>query len=178
MNTSKYNIISKSRDSRNFFIVNLLAGNADILSSSEVEELETGEIKDPDKWVERGYLIEKEDEERLFRQKYLDFLDEREESEVQIFFVPTYSCNFSCSYCYQAEYDQKKGDREVDTPIEEVIGAFYDYIDKTFSGRSKYITIFGGEPLLAGKRYHNIVDLAGKRRCQEKNKYCRCYKRL
>jgi hypothetical protein len=49
MEYSKYNIFSKIRDSGNYFIVNLLSGNADILSPQEaeiVEEIRNGNPAD------------------------------------------------------------------------------------------------------------------------------------
>ncbi len=143
---SRYNIFSKIRDSSNYFLVNTLSGNADIVSPKKAREILEGTYTDVEEYAEKGYLIDEEREERLFRQRYLDFLDARERSEIQVFFVPGYSCNFSCSYCYQKEY-------RVDTAALrfEVIDGFFDYIGKEFSDRNKYITIFGGEPLLDGK---------------------------
>ena len=46
MQYSKYNIFSKIRDSENYFIVNLLSGNADILDRADavkIEALRNGE---------------------------------------------------------------------------------------------------------------------------------------
>jgi len=37
---SRYNIFSKIRDSENYFIVNLLSGNADILGINDAEKIE------------------------------------------------------------------------------------------------------------------------------------------
>jgi sulfatase maturation enzyme AslB (radical SAM superfamily) len=71
------------------------------------------------------------------------FLDSRETDEIQIFFVPNYACNFACSYCYQDEYAPVAS-----TLTDEVIDAFFQYIQTEFIGRRKYLTIFGGEPLL------------------------------
>ena len=73
----------------------------------------------------------------------MDFLDQRDQDEVQLFFVPSYACNFNCGYCYQSEYESKAG-----IASSEVIGAFFRYVDTEFLSRRKYLTIFGGEPLL------------------------------
>ena len=40
MKYSRYNIFSKIRDSENFFIINLLTGNADILNPDEAKKVE------------------------------------------------------------------------------------------------------------------------------------------
>jgi len=150
MEFSKYNIYSKIRNSENFFIINLLSGNADIINIHDAEKLEllrTGK-QIPDKEfnneaIEKGYLIDEAEESRLYRNKYLDFIDSREDDEIQIFFVTNYGCNFACTYCYQDQYNNSGQEITV-----EVIDAFFNYIQKEFAGRRKYITIFGGEPLL------------------------------
>ena len=92
---------------------------------------------------EKGYLVDPAEEEKLFRKEYLNFIDERDSDEVQLFFTPWYSCNFACSYCFQDEYAHAK-----DQLSDQVIDAFYAYVDEHFAHRRKYITLFGGEPLL------------------------------
>jgi len=143
---SRFNVFSKLRDSENYFIVNLLSGNADILEADEARKVIHGEIPDTQEFIDKGYLVDEEQERHSFRMKYLDFLDKRDSGEVQLFFVPGYECNFSCSYCYQVDYDVGPQKTTGDG-----IEAFYRYIDAEFAGRDKYITIFGGEPLLPDK---------------------------
>ena len=79
-------------------------------------------------------------------------MDERETDEVQLFFVPNYSCNFNCSYCYQGDYRSKGAGLDKD-----IIDAFFRHIDEDFAGRRRYITLFGGEPLLLGKSHRNLI---------------------
>jgi len=150
---SKHNIYSKIKDSENYFIVNILRGSADILSPDEAQMLKDLIIGTPvpaeftEKLIEKGYLSDKAEEDLLYRKKYLDFLDSRDNDEVQLFFVPNYSCNFACTYCYQDEYTQINHDL---TP--EIIDSFFKYITNEFAGRKKYLTIFGGEPLLSSPK--------------------------
>lgn len=156
---SKYNIFSKIRDSENHFIVNLLTGNADILTTADADKMnlihegkpvsDRGFIKE---LTEKGYLIEDKEEINLYRNKYLDFVDSREKDEVQLFFITNYSCNFACTYCYQDQYNNP--DKELN---EEVIDAFFRYINSEFTGRRKYITIFGGEPLLSSQKQKKLI---------------------
>ncbi len=159
MRYSKYNILSRIRDSENYFIVNLLTGNADILSASEagnIEGLKNGsDLPDKDLYEllsEKGYLIGEEDESSLYRSRYLDFIDSREKDEIQLFFVTNYSCNFACSYCYQDQYANSGGGL-----TNEVINSFFSYIGREFAGRKKYITVFGGEPLLPGDKQKETI---------------------
>ncbi|MEI6684482.1 MAG: radical SAM protein [Bacteroidota bacterium] len=155
---SKHNIFSRIAGSDNFFIVNLLSGSADILNPAEgkmVHDLLDGkEIADEFRGnlEEQGYLVDEKEEERLYRSKYLDFIDTRDEDEVQLFFVPNYSCNFACTYCYQDEYANAK--QELTT---EVIDAFFHYVNHEFAGRKKYLTVFGGEPLLNSPKQKGLV---------------------
>lgn len=143
MEFSKHNIFSRIADSDHYFIVNPLSGNADILDSREAESFRTNQLENEGEFIEKGYLVDPKAEEQLFKRKYLDFLDERDNDEVQIFFTPWYTCNFNCSYCFQDEYTNPNEGVKY-----EVIDAFFKYIDLKFADKKKYITIFGGEPLL------------------------------
>jgi uncharacterized protein len=143
MEQSRHNIIGKIKGSDEYFIINPLTKEADIISEAFAEDLKKGIYEDPEELHAKGYLTEPEEEKRRYRHAYLDFIDARDTDEVQLFYVPTYACNFSCSYCYQEGYDHQSIGH---TP--EVIDAFFAYIDREFAGRDKYITVFGGEPLL------------------------------
>ncbi len=157
---SKHNIVSRVQDSDQFYAVNLLSGNADILSEAEakilmsenIEQVADAELMQG--LTEKGYLVGLGDENKHYRNRYFDFVDQREEEEVQLFFVPNYSCNFSCSYCYQDEYTNPHLSA---TP--ELIDAFFQYIRKELANRRKYLTIFGGEPLLNTPHQRSIIAL-------------------
>jgi len=165
MEYSKYNIFSKIRDSENFYIVNLLSGNADILTVFDADKLETIRntgVRPDDEFAgeltEKGYLIDEAEEKSLYRNRYLDFIDSRDTDEIQIFFVTNYSCNFACTYCYQDEYTNP-----VNGLSEDVIEAFFGYVNNEFAGRNKYITIFGGEPLLSSPNQKELIAQILKR---------------
>ncbi len=160
MQFSKHNIFSKIKDSENFFIVNLLSGNADILSIDEaktIQKLKNNEVISKDAFIndllEKGYLVDENEENKLFRRKYLDFIDTRDNDEIQLFFVPNYSCNFACTYCYQDEYAPSQGVLSF-----EIIDSFFIYIQKEFAGKRKYITVFGGEPLLNSLKQKELIS--------------------
>ena len=143
MQRSKYTLISQMRDSQNWFIMNPLTKEADILEPAIAKAYLDGTLEDEQPFIDKGYLIDAEAEEKLYKEAYLNFIDNRDADEIQIFFVPWYSCNFNCFYCYQDEYDAPKAPLD-----EEVIDAFFEYVNKSFAGKRKYITYFGGEPLL------------------------------
>ncbi len=157
---SKHNIFSKIKDSENFFIVNLLTGNADIVNPAHAVLINNVKNNEPiqndgfiNELLGKGYLADKNEEEKLYRSKYLDFIDSRYDDEIQLFFVPNYSCNFACSYCYQDEYAPAKGSLNND-----IIDSFFAYIQKEFAGKRKYITVFGGEPLLNSPKQKELIS--------------------
>jgi uncharacterized protein len=160
MKYSRYNIFSRIRDSENYFIVNLLSGNADILDSNDAEKIDAlrkGEDINSKKFLselaEKGYIADESEEKREYRRKFLDFIDSREKDEIQIFFVTNYSCNFACSYCYQDQYNNPVNELNRD-----VIDSFFNYVKKEFASRRKYITVFGGEPLLNSPRQKDLIE--------------------
>ena len=160
MKYSKHNIFSRIKDSANYFIINPLTGNADILTPSDAEIVEKirlgGDISNQeylDELTEKGYLTDEKEESKLYRNKYLDFIDSRDKDEIQIFFVTNYSCNFACTYCYQDQYSNVARELTV-----EVIDAFFNYVQREFAGRNKYITIFGGEPLLSNPKQKGLIS--------------------
>jgi len=122
-----------------------------------VESLRSGEeVSDTifsDLMAEKGYLIDEDEESRIYRSRYLDFLDSHETDEIQLFFVTNYSCNFACSYCYQDQYTSSSSHAS-----DEVVDSFFAYIGKEFAGRKKYVTIFGGEPLLNSPRQKETIS--------------------
>jgi uncharacterized protein len=143
---SRYNLFAQLRDSEDHFIANLLTGSADLLTGEEAARVRSGNLGGLETaFREKGYLADPE--QALFHREYREFLRRREQEEVQLFFVPRYSCNFACSYCYQSGYG-------ADTrPLRrEVAGAFFDYVAGTFKGRRAYVTLFGGEPLMPGSQ--------------------------
>lgn len=157
---SKHNIFSKIKDSENFFIVNPLTGNADIVSPSDAEKISKVRnnvpIDDENFLIElseKGYWVDEKEEIKLYRSKYLDFIDSQKDDEIQLFFVTNYSCNFACSYCYQDEYAPSKG-----LLTTEIIDSFFTYIQAEFAGRKKYITVFGGEPLLNSSKQKELIE--------------------
>jgi len=155
---SKHNIFSKITGSGNYFIVNLLTGSADILTTSEgvmLQEFLDGKVisvEFRENLIKQGYLVDEKEEARLYKSKYLNFVDTRDSDEIQLFFVPNYSCNFACTYCYQDEYANTD-----DNLSYEIIDSFFNYINTEFAGRKKYLTVFGGEPLLNSPKQKKMI---------------------
>lgn len=152
MSLSKHNILVPVTGSEEFFIVNPLSNAAGFLTAEEVERLQNEQDINGE-FAQNGFIVDEEKEKKAFKFAYLDFQEGREKDEVQLFFVPNYSCNFACSYCYQEGYEPVK--QVLST---EIIDAFFSYIKQEFAGRKKYITVFGGEPLLPGENQRKLIS--------------------
>jgi len=152
MEPSRHNIISAIKDTGQYVIANILSGHADIINEAEWQMLQDGRKNFPDSFVEKGYVIDPVKEQQRFQMAYIDFLQQRDQEEVQVFFVPTYLCNFNCAYCYQAPYLSAP-----ERLTREVIDAFFSYLDRHMHPRRHYITLFGGEPLLPGQAYRESI---------------------
>ncbi len=153
MELSRHNILTPVDGAEQWLLVNLLSGEADILSAEAAARLQRGEIANPAELAERGYWVDPEEEQRRYRKAYLDFVQARESDEVQLFYVGSYACNFACSYCYQDEYAPPPGH-----DADGVLDAFFGYVDATFPERKKYVTLFGGEPLLPNAAAQHLVE--------------------
>ncbi len=153
MRNSKYNILSKLKGQDEYILINPLSRQADILPAEMAEDYINGTIEDTSEFVEKGYLIDEAEETRRYRQAYLEFIENRDTDEVQVFFVPSYACNFACAYCYQESYEHSKDEKPV-----EIVSAFFRWIDSRLAGRRKYITIFGGEPLMPNQRSRTMIQ--------------------
>jgi uncharacterized protein len=153
MRLSRFNLITPIEDSDRWLIANPLSGQADVLEPEEAAPIVRGEAPPDPALVEKGYVVDPEAEERRFRRAYLDHLDLRDSDEIQLFYVPSYACNFDCSYCYQRSYETPAHE-----PRDEVLDAFFATIDRLFAGRKKYVTLFGGEPLLPSESSARVVE--------------------
>jgi uncharacterized protein len=153
MELSKHNILVRLENTDKYVVVNLLAQSADIIDEQQYLAIKNGTYHNSRELIEKGYLVDPADESKLYQGKYLEFIDNRETDEVQLFFVPNYACNFSCSYCYQDEYSVKSS-----LPGTELIDAFFSYVEQNFKHRKKYITLFGGEPLLNSNAQIQLIE--------------------
>lgn len=153
MQLSKHNILTKIHGEDSFLLVNLLSGEADVVDPEVARAIEAGTPVNEEELAQKGYLVDPQDEQRRLREKYLAFLDSRADDEIQLFWVSSYACNFGCSYCYQDEY--APAPRQ---DLDAVVDAFLAYVDDAFRARRKYVTLFGGEPLLPNAQARSVVE--------------------
>jgi len=159
MQYSRHNIFSQVRGREQWFLVNLLSGQADLLTRDVADAVSAGSPPPAafaDTFIQKGYWVEPAEEQRRYEAAYARFTAAAAKEEIQLFFLLSYACNFTCDYCYQSGYDPEQAlDRAAATD------AFFAYVDTHFRGRRKYVTLFGGEPLLPGNMEH-VANIIGK----------------
>lgn len=154
LKVSHYTIPLKLQENE-YLLINSRTGAVDLVNSNIVDILQgtlhSSEV-DPsivDFFVERGHLTDMSQEEEL---KYLETLY-RKYYEVHSKFkthmiIPTYNCNFQCSYCYLSDI-QSKDSQWLNTVIDddhiERLFKVITHIDGSHRGR---LVLYGGEPLL------------------------------
>ncbi|MCX7997816.1 MAG: radical SAM protein [Leptospiraceae bacterium] len=162
MITSKYTFTTKKYKSQDILILNYLSGAIDLVEKEEVEELQKRlknhdweDYKYKDYFLERGYIFHSsEDEWELVQKKYLEFMEEYEQTPLQIIFSTSFTCNFACVYCFQEDY--LLGSKKF---TKEITDKFFNYINNKFANEKvqPYITLFGGEPLLPSESYKQTL---------------------
>lgn len=161
---AKNNIIVKINASKanEYAILNPISGNFDIMDEKEysmLKSLEISTIKNNDfssYLLERGYAYENQEaQEEAIDKAHKAFSKEVEDSQIQLMLVPTYGCNFACTYCFQHGIDGRPS-----LISKETVDAFFEYAHSNFSSNSHkpFITLFGGEPLVNSKAQREIIS--------------------
>jgi uncharacterized protein len=117
-----------------------------------VVNLLTGDMYYEDKLSEEDLLIDEKDYEEI-----INIINKRDEdSKGNYSIVPTYGCNFRCTYCY--EEDNVLNQLTIDT---QQIDCVFNTIKNIEKDKEINITLIGGEPLLK-ENYKIIEYIIGK----------------
>lgn len=166
MYVSKYNLLFDIEGRKEKILLNPLSQSMDIISGEDANFLKfiQGEninltiSHDLKYLVNRGYVFEScEDENKMLHD--LIEKDNREEYPCDFILYPTYYCNFQCTYCFQDE----KSTQALHAMMSK------DYVDRIFEAieiicqkrkieSTPLLYLFGGEPLLRGKRARDVVQ--------------------
>lgn len=145
---SRYNQTCRL-DEQNTVIYNPLSGAFDLADNSALKAFETMSPRDEaeqEQFLSRGYFFNTlEEEESYIQERYQDFLTESAGNKIQFMFIPGYSCNFHCPYCYQ------KGVSAGNEALEpSLIDSFISFIKnyRDLNRKEVVVTLFGGEPLI------------------------------
>lgn len=147
-------------DDGNYVYVNTLNGLVDIVNEEDHQIIKSWQKNSEvithtphtigmcEYMKERGYIVQNRAEEEEIKQQFLERmrinLKKAQKTVSQIRLVLTYDCNFRCVYCYE-EHVQKNG---VDWVEETMSREMVDLIKERYGENLKWVTLFGGEPLL------------------------------
>jgi uncharacterized protein len=167
MYLTKY-LIKHQLDRRHTVLVNTLSGAIDIVTPSELNEIELIDKGTPpsnmkllNKLVKRGYFFCSQNEEQeLFHRLRNLVLKIEEEERVIITICPTYSCNFKCSYCYEGNLTRSAIEPlTTSSIILRSIMEIETYLREHKSLKIKPdLAFIGGEPLL-GSTKKDVIEI-------------------
>lgn len=148
---SLYNEIYDSDDGY-ILMINRLSGvilrsKQDMIRKIFLEGFNEFDRRNPtiDNLINDGFIVPKELDEKSV--DYLYNFDSAAANELRLTIMPTYQCNFRCSYCYQSFKPLYMDDAMVDRILKYVKREIYKY-----AGLS--VGWYGGEPLLSA----NIIN--------------------
>ena len=176
MYVSDYVIFGKNKDD-DYILIHSYLGNVDILEKKYADILVKCKEKNTKvnegilpqeiyaQLKRKGYIVENKSYDK---ERYLKIANKLKEISVKksinYTIIPSYECNFRCSYCFELESVGKTTNNKI-MPKKNVDYIFND-IDKKISDKKKIsIILFGGEPLLVQNKEINeyIVKNAEKR---------------
>lgn len=170
LKVSSYNIYIKTLDEDDkYLFVHGYTGAVDVVSEDiylcllqaeeNAEKLNNLSNKTVSVLQERGYLTQRslEEEKNLLR-KVAYSIREHNRTNPVIAIIPTYNCNFRCSYCYESRL-KKNGKQWMEKVMsKEKVDAVFNMIEMLEKENKsvKSIILYGGEPLL--KQNYDIIE--------------------
>jgi len=159
MKPSNYNLFLKYPDSSKAVLFNTLYGSMLLLEDSEIEKVSNILSKLPvdemnseigSTLINEKFII-KDDTNEIQIINHRKQKGIRDKNRLDIIFMPTLNCNFSCIYCYEKHVTSSMSDI-----VEESINKWLINEIPKF----KYVLVhwFGGEPLLELNRITNISN--------------------
>lgn len=179
LRVSSYNIyVPLNNEDNEYIFIQGYLGSIDIVSRDIYELIESG-INDSNKLKEiseenlsvlkeRGYITDKSfDEEKEIFKSIAEAVHKVCKNYVYITLMPTYNCNFRCSYCYERNL-LKNGSEWLEKAMDkDTVDRVFQWMDnlkadgKILKG---HITLYGGEPLL--KENYQIVKYILEKNCE------------
>lgn len=104
----------------------------------------TSQVEESSKEVDS---MEREMMEYLFYRKYFD------SKEMRIMLIPSFTCNLSCPYCFEKDYEPRPQNKDYFSIIEKLINK---NIKKYSSGI--HLNFFGGEPLIWKQNIFSMLE--------------------
>lgn len=175
---SQYNIYNSLSDGK-YLLVHGYTGAVDIISE-DIYNIILSAMVDSKKLIllskedfeilrQRGYITDKTyDDERESLKKVAKTVHKVQSKNIAVAIIPTYGCNFRCSYCYEKKLIEK-GEEWLNKVIStETVDLIFKSFDKMREEGKNIdsITIYGGEPLLLTN--YKIIEYIVKKATQRK----------
>ena len=166
---SHYNIYLPAKNQNNdYLLIQGYTGAVDVVSQDIYEILKNG-INNPNNLTKlnndnmellkrRGYLTERSFEaEKEVMRKVAETIHKVHSKNISITVIPTYGCNFRCSYCFEQNLLKNGSEWMGETMTEDTVDLLFMALRKKEAEGKKIgsITLYGGEPLLY-KNYNTI----------------------
>jgi uncharacterized protein len=163
LRVSDYNIsLPLNNDKKEFIMIHGYSGAFDIVTSElhdlladseQNRDVLTNKICDEDLRIleKRGYLTNKTtQEERETLNKVATVFHKAQLKNINITFIPTYNCNFRCSYCFEKSLLDKGKNWLKAVMTRDMVDSVFDQMNlyRTQGKSIGGISLFGGEPLL------------------------------
>jgi uncharacterized protein len=164
MYVSRYNVIVDVEGHKKKIVINPLSQSIDAVEGEEKDLLsllkgegsfENMEDSDLEYLLSRGYLFNSaaEEENRLHE---VIKKDEHEDYPCDFLLYPTFHCNLRCTYCFQEKPPTRYS--MISKPYLEKAFEAIEKIHRNLKAESTpFLYLFGGEPLLKGRKSKEIV---------------------
>lgn len=144
-----------------YLLINYISGAADIIDDACKSALESGNYSSLDKntfenLISRKYFFSSNQEYDQYLRKLDTKLLNMEKFQIPNFLlIPSYNCNFNCSYCYQKSYEIEKfyGNKDYSKKVVDDMFVAMDEIVESIGNQANEnsikVTLMGGEPLFS-----------------------------
>lgn len=182
LRVSSYNLyIPLGNNKKEFMLINGRTGTIDVVSYKVYEAIQKAvnksvKVEDIGQDIvniltQRGYFtFESIEEEKDFFCNMVNSVQKLSQKYIHFTIMPTYNCNFRCSYCYERNL-LKNGKEWLEAVMsDETVDKIFNYVDdleKKDYKVNKTFTLYGGEPLL--NENHDIVKYIIYK-CHERDK--------
>lgn len=149
MKVSFYNIYFKHKDK--YFVYNTLTTSLIVLDEKTFMSLKNAEIDTistdiKSQLQKQGFIVDENlNETSVYECYYNEIQYSGFKDELRIVFVPTYSCNLRCIYCFEECSNYNKIRQE---DINQIIEFVKNQLRSNCHYKKMSLVLFGGEPLL------------------------------
>lgn len=149
---SDYVIVVRNFQETGYNVIQGYLGNFDVFDlrlGKKILDKDYSIFDEPDHVIEylkkRGYLCSVNEDEEKWVEKVGDILHRKASEKYHISIIPTYECNFQCTYCYEEYYNARKKGTMNKTMVDKI----FSTLEKLDGEVDSNIGLFGGEPLLS-----------------------------